>query len=70
MPRDFLSQRTRLRDLLEEFKNTPSKTSITLRMTRDQFEHLQRDFPTLEASKKGPIAGSYKYECTFKKANQ
>ena len=67
MPRDFLSQRTRLRDLLEEFKNNPSKTSITLHMTRDQFEHLQRDFPTLEASKKGPIAGSYKYECTFKK---
>jgi len=70
MPRDYLSQRTRLRNLLEEFQNTPSKPSITLTMTRDQFEHLKRDFPSLEASKKGPITGSYKYECTFKKANQ
>ena len=70
MPRDYLSQRTRLRNLLEEFNNDSSRTSITLNMTRDQFEHLQKDFPSLEGSKKGPIAGSYKYECTFKKANQ
>ena len=67
MSRDFLSQRTRLRDLLEEFKNNPSKKSITLDISRDQFEHLQKDFPTLEGSKKGPIAGTYKYEYTFKK---
>ena len=67
MPRDFLSQRTRLRDLMEDFKNDPSKKSITLDISRDQFEHLQKDFPTLESSKKGPIAGTYKYECTFRK---
>ncbi len=70
MPRgDFLSQRNRLRDSLEEFLNNSSRTSITLKMSRDQFEHLKKDFPALEASIKGPIADSYKYECTFKKTN-
>ena len=70
MPRDYLSQRTRLRNSLVEFMNNSSKSSLTLHMTRDQFEHLQKDFPTLEASKRGPISGSYKYECTFKKTTQ
>ena len=68
MSRDFLSQRTRLRDLLEDFKNDPSRNSITLDISRDQFEHLKKDFPAFESSLKGPIAGSYKYECTFKKS--
>lgn len=68
MSRDFLSQRTRLRDLLEDFKNDPSRNSITLDISRDQFDHLKKDFPAFEGSLKGPIAGSYKYECTFKKS--
>ena len=69
MPRDYLSQRTRLRNSLADFLDNDSKTSITLYMTRDQFEHMKKDFPSLEASKKGPIPGSYKYECTFKKTD-
>ena len=70
MPRDYLSQRTRLRNSLVDFLNDESKSSITLHMTRDQFEHLVKDYPDLEATKKGPITGSYKYECTFKKRTQ
>ena len=67
---DFLSNRDRLRNSLADFVNDASKASITLRMTKDQFESLKKDFPSLEASKKGPLADSYKYECTFKKTIQ
>jgi len=64
---DFISRRDRLRNSMVEFLNNPSETSITLQLTNNQFESLKKDYPHLEASKNGPIAGSYKYECTFKK---